>query len=185
MWGIKLEKIKLFAIHHKTKLIISFTIVLLLCGFLSPDQKGELFEIITESETYWRADYSEYECLPDTDGGLDCSTDYWSEMVSDCYYVKTKFSELGFEYLDCFPSVPMTKNSFYSHKIPIKYNYYSRVDLDGVYLINAIKVKVYYQLDNGKIDYNTISFNDYENKCKNIGSIITIKTWYGIRYSIK
>ncbi|SOU87852.1 hypothetical protein [Tenacibaculum dicentrarchi] len=168
--------------------IIYLTITLisaLLLGFLTPNKTHILRRIETDSSVYWKANYSEYSCDPsiDLNGNpyLDCDTDYWSETVSDIYYIKTEFSDLGFTYVDYYPLIPEVENVFIQKDEPLKIKDYSLIDLDNVKLIKEINTKCWYDVGVDKEDYVTIKFSEYNTFKNKIGEKLVFTTWFGLR----
>ncbi len=113
-----------------------------------------IFSVETKAKAYWQAEYSEYECLPDLiEGGLDCDTEYWDEIISDINFQVTYNGKPE----QVLPQAPIRGQ-------------YDKKNLDRVVLKKKIETTVIFE--NGDV---LTKQGDYSNLVSKIGQRVNVR----------
>ena len=130
----------------------------------------------TRVESLHKAEYSEVECMPDFEGIVSCSTDFWDEPASDTHYAVTVDGELT----DFYGTATLNTSGYFDIDKPVIWdNFEPGLDFD--YFSHKYDAKHEVRFENG--EYNTQPTDDYQRCLDNIGVPMLVKHWYGNAYS--
>lgn len=149
-------------------------LAIIMFGFSTHETVIESYS--TEFNTYVLAKYSETESGIDFDGSYYSETNYWSEQVSDDWYVSTVKGYVTKH------NCPVDLIDGYTCKTPeITIEHPKGSAFNNYQEVRSVK----YYVDYGDGDFSKVDKEGYKVAILKIGKNVTVKTWYGNAYGFE